>query len=85
MPRHRRYELSAADGTPSEREGIRRKLYAQPRVATIGRAAELLGISQGDLAALVAEAELEPFAVHANGEPTYRFKELGALVGGRQP
>ena len=79
-----RYELSAADGSPSEREGIRRKLYGQPRVATIDKASELLGIAEGELAARVA-AGLESFALHASGAPTYRWKQLTALAEGRQP
>jgi hypothetical protein len=84
MSGQRRYELTAADGRPSEREAKRRKLYAQPRVATLDRASELLGIDPGELARRVAAAGLEPFAPHASGAPTYRWKQLTALVEGRQ-
>jgi hypothetical protein len=80
----RRYELTAADGTPAERIRKRAKLYAQPRVATITRASELLGIPEGELAARVAAAGLEPFAPHASGAPTYRWRQLTALVEGER-
>ena len=85
MSRQQRYELTASDGSPSEREGIRRKRYGQPRVATIDKASELLAIPEGELAARVAAAGLEPFASHASGAPTYRWKQLTALAEGRQP
>jgi hypothetical protein len=80
-----RYELTADDGTPSERIAKRAKLYSQPRVSTLDRAAELLGIPEGELARRVAAAGLEPFASHASGAPTYRWKQLTALAEGRQP
>jgi hypothetical protein len=85
MPKNRRYDLTASDGTPSERIAKRAKLYAQPRVATLDRAAEMLDIPEEELARRVAAAGLEPFASHANGQPTYRWKQLTALVEGRQP
>jgi hypothetical protein len=80
-----RYELSAADGSPSQRIAKRAKPYAQPRVATVQRASELLGIPEGELAARVAAAGLEVFAANANGHPTYGWKQVTALVEGRQP
>jgi hypothetical protein len=85
MTVRRRYELTAADGRPSERIAKRAKLYAQPRVATLARASELLGINQAELARRVAAAGLEPFAPHASGAPTYRWRQLAALAEGRQP
>ena len=85
MAKGSRYELTAADGTPAERIAKRSKLYAQPRVVTIARASELLDISEGELARAVTAAGLEPFAPHANGQPTYRWRQLTALVEGRQP
>jgi hypothetical protein len=54
-------------------------------VATIDKASELLGIPKGELAARVAAAGLEPFALHASGALTYRWKQLTALAEGRQP
>jgi hypothetical protein len=80
----RRYELTAADGTPAERIAKRAKLYAQPRVATLDRAAELLGVPEGELARRVAAAGLEPFAPHASGALTYRWRQLCALVEGER-
>jgi hypothetical protein len=44
MAKPSRYELKARDGTLSERIAKRSKLYTQPRVATIARASELLGV-----------------------------------------
>jgi hypothetical protein len=77
-----RYELTADDGTPSERIAKRAKLYAQPRVSTLDRAAELLGIPEGELARRVAAAGLEPFAPHASGAPTYRWNSSPPLWKG---
>jgi hypothetical protein len=84
MATRSRYELTASDGTPSERIAKRSKLYAQPRVATVEHAAQLLGLDQGELAAKVAAAGLPVFALHASGAPTYRWRQITALIDGRQ-
>jgi hypothetical protein len=81
MTRQQRYELTASDGTPSERIAKRAKLYSQPMVSTLDRAVELLGIPEGELARRVTAAGLEPFALHASGAPLP--VEAAHRVGGR--
>jgi hypothetical protein len=51
-----------------------------PLVATLGRAADLLGIDPARLGSTVAAAGLQPRARHANGEPCWAWPELLAVA-----